>query len=233
MREHRDVGIADRADDALGHFGFGEVERRVHRRDDVVQLGEHFIGEIERAVAQDIAFDTGEDAQTAFARPTAVETVTLFVQLPDGRALRAEARFVEPVRDNGAAAVIGDAEILQAELFRGGGHLFERIAPVARGGVTMKRAAQIFLLDQARQSTFRRRFEFAAVFTQLRLDVVEAEGAIQLRLIVDLGIGSAALRFFFAAGSGGAGASRYSFSVHPRCSARFRTTTLCSLLPVK
>ena len=47
--------------------------------------------------------------------------------------------------------MIGDPEIFQPEFLRGFGHFFERIVTVARDGVAMKRAAQIFLLDQFRQ----------------------------------------------------------------------------------
>ena len=38
------------------------------------------------------------------------------------------------------------------ELLRRRGHFLERVVPVARGGVAMKSAAQIFALDQARQA---------------------------------------------------------------------------------
>ena len=37
-----------------------------------------------------------------------------------------------------AAAVIGDAEILQAELLRRRDHFLERIVTIARGGMAMK-----------------------------------------------------------------------------------------------
>ncbi len=65
---------------------------------------------------------------------------------------------------NGAAAVIGDPEILQPEFAGGFGHFFECIVTVACDGMAMKRAAQIFLLDEFWQGMLFGRFEFAAVF---------------------------------------------------------------------
>jgi hypothetical protein len=69
-----------------------------------------------------------------------------------------------PVALNGAAAVIGDPEILQPEFAGGFGHFFECIVTVACDGMAMKRAAQIFLLDEFWQGMLFGRFEFAAVF---------------------------------------------------------------------
>ena len=80
------------------------------------------------------------------------EAVELLVQFANRGDLRAQFGFIDSVRLNRAAAVIGDAEILQAELLRGFRHFFERVVTVARGRVAMKRAAQIFLLDQLRQA---------------------------------------------------------------------------------
>ena len=79
--------------------------------------------------------------------------------------------------------MIGDAEILQAELLRRRGHFLEGIAAIARAGVTMKCAAQIFRLDQARQASFGGGFDFAAIFAQLRRNEIEIERTIKLRFI--------------------------------------------------
>ena len=76
--------------------------------------------------------------------------------------------------------MIGDAEILEAELLRGGRHFLEGIAAVTRGRVAMKSAAQIFRFEQARQASRGRRLEFAAVFAQLRRDVIQTERAIEI-----------------------------------------------------
>src|SRR5207302_4980169 len=109
---------------------------------------------IERAVTQNVAFDTCEDAKAA----------QFFVQLSNRADLCAEFWFIDSVCLNGAAAVIGDAEIFQPQFLRGSRHFFDGIVSVTRSGVTMKRAPQVFLLDQLRQRMFLGSFEFAPVF---------------------------------------------------------------------
>ena len=60
--------------------------------------------------------------------------------------------------------MIGDPEILQPEFAGRFGHFFECVVTVARHRMAVKRAAQIFLLDEFWQRMFFSRFEFAAVF---------------------------------------------------------------------
>ena len=109
--------------------------------DDEIELAEHVVTKIERAIAQNVAFDAGENAECA---------VELAIQSANRSGLRTEFRRIDAVRLDGTAAVIGDAEILQAELARGGDHFLERVVSVARRRVAMERAAQILPLDQAR-----------------------------------------------------------------------------------
>ena len=85
-----------------------------------------------------------------------------------------------------AAAVLGDAEVFEAKRLRGLRHFLKGIVTVARGGVTMESAAQIFFLDQARQRMIGRRFKFAAIFAQLRRNKIEIEGAIKFHFIANL-----------------------------------------------
>ena len=61
MRQHRHERIRNRANDTLRHFRFAEIESRMHRSDDEIELRQNFIVEIERAVAQDVAFDSAEN----------------------------------------------------------------------------------------------------------------------------------------------------------------------------
>ena len=100
--------------------------------------------------------------------------------------------------------MIGDAEILQAEFLRGLGHLGERAAAVARGGVVVESAAQILRLDEIGQRVLFRRGEFAAILAQLRLDVIETERAVEIALLVDL-----------RAPAGGVGPSAFSIGAEP------------------
>ena len=84
-----------------------------------------------------------------------------------------------------AAAVLGDAKIFEAKFLRRPRHFLECVVPVARDGVTMKCAAQIFPLDQARQRMFFRRVEFAGVFAQLRRNEIEIERAIKSSFVAN------------------------------------------------
>ena len=45
----------------LRHLRFGQVENGMDRGDDVIELRQNFVRKIERAVAQDVAFDSGEE----------------------------------------------------------------------------------------------------------------------------------------------------------------------------
>ena len=96
-----------------------------------------------------------------------------------------------PVALNRAAAVIGDAEILQPKLAGGFGHFFDCVVTVACHCVAMKRAAQIFFFDQLQQRIFSRRFEFAAVFPQLRRNKIEIDR------VVEIGFVAHVWNFFF------------------------------------
>ena len=79
--------------------------------------------------------------------------------------------------------MLRNAEILQPQLLRRRRHFLERVMPVARGGVAMKCAAQIFFLDQSRQRVFFGGFEFAVVFAQLRRNKIKTESAIKFRFV--------------------------------------------------
>src|SRR4029077_16127134 len=108
---------------------------------DVIELGQDRVRKIERAVTEDVALNAGKEA----------EVFKLFVQLADHRELQAQPRLVEPARLDRAAAVVRNAEILEAQLLRRRRHFLERIAAVARRGVAMKSAAEVFRFDQTRQ----------------------------------------------------------------------------------
>ena len=77
--------------------------------------------------------------------------------------MREQFFLVDPVRLNLAAAVIGNAEILQPERLCGFRHFFKGVVAVARQRVAVKRATQIFLLDQFRNRIFLGGFELAPI----------------------------------------------------------------------
>jgi hypothetical protein len=84
-----------------------------------------------------------------------------------------------------AAAVLGNAEVLQAELLRGGRHFFERVVAIAGGCMAMERAAQILGFNQSRKFPRGGSLELAAILPQLRRDVIELERAIKVRLFMN------------------------------------------------
>src|SRR5450631_1555336 len=105
MRQHRHERIAHRANNALCHVRFREGKRGVHRSYHVIEFGEELVVEIERATAENIALDSGEES----------EIIEFAIELSDRGDLRSQPRGIEPARLDRAAAVIGDAEILQSE----------------------------------------------------------------------------------------------------------------------
>ena len=111
-----------------------QIENGMDGSDHKVELRQNFVLKIERAIAQDVAFDSGEDA----------EAIELLLSSPIAATCSCNRIEIEPVRLNRAAAVIGDAEILQPELLRRVRHLLERVVAVAGNGVTMKRAPRRF-----------------------------------------------------------------------------------------
>ena len=177
VTEHGHVGIFHRADEALGHFGFAEGEGRMDTGHHVIELGEDGVGEIERAVLEDIALGAAEEP----------ESVEVLVQRSDFGDLLFQTGGVEAVGLDGGFAVVGNAEVFQAQFLRGSGHLGQRTAPVAGAGVVVERAFELLEFDQVRQLIPGRRLELAAVLAQFRLDIIETKQIIDPSLVVDLG----------------------------------------------
>ena len=70
MAEDVDVRVLDRAQQPIGHLLLILIERGMHRGDDEVEGGEAVVGEVERAVRPDVAFDAREEPDAgALARP--------------------------------------------------------------------------------------------------------------------------------------------------------------------
>ena len=61
MPDQRSVGIGNRLQETLGHGGTILIELRMHARDNDVHLLQHRVGEVERAVGQDVYFDASEN----------------------------------------------------------------------------------------------------------------------------------------------------------------------------
>ena len=52
--------ILERAQQAVSHLPVILIERGVHRRHHEIERGEALVGEVERAVGLDVAFDAGQ-----------------------------------------------------------------------------------------------------------------------------------------------------------------------------
>ena len=60
MRKHRNEPVFHCANNALGHLGFAQIENRMNRHHYEIEFRQDFIVKIERAVAENVAFDPGE-----------------------------------------------------------------------------------------------------------------------------------------------------------------------------
>src|SRR5690606_36456481 len=112
---------------------------RGHRE---VEFRQGLVVEIEAAVAEDVDFGSGEE----------VEAIEFPVEIADLRDLGQQPGFIEAAGLEGGLRVIGDAEVLQAEIAGGGRHFPEGGAAVRGGGVAVEGAAEVLQLDEARQS---------------------------------------------------------------------------------
>ena len=82
----------------------------VDAADDEIELGQRVVGEVQRAVAQDVALDAGEDADAETRRR---------VELAHAPREGDGARFVEAVGHRERLGVVGDRDVLVAALARG------------------------------------------------------------------------------------------------------------------
>jgi hypothetical protein len=185
----------------------------VQARHDPVELGEQLLGQVERAVRQDVHLDPRQE-------PQAVLLLQRGVQLADARHLRAQPLGVQAQRAR--AGVVGDGEVAQAQPLRLLDQLGQGRARVGRVlGVHVEVAAQVALLDQLRQPALLGGLELARPLAQLRRDPRQPHGA------EDLLLGRPPSR------RSSRSKIPYSLSLRPRWTARVRTAMLCALLPVK
>ena len=104
VADHVDERMLDRAHDPRGHRVAGHPERRVRARDDPVELLEHLVVVVERAVGQDVHLAAREHADPVEPLVDPVHRVDV-AQQRVGRDVVAEAV---------ARGVVGDREVLVA-----------------------------------------------------------------------------------------------------------------------
>ena len=131
----------DGLDDAFGHRLFTELKDVVDAGDDEIELGEDIGGIVEAAVAQDIDLRARED----------LNTCDRFVGPADVFDVRFEAIDAEAIGYIGGEGVVGDADILVAELEGGLGHLLDSGGAIACLGVHMEVAPELLGFDQCGQ----------------------------------------------------------------------------------
>ena len=82
--------------------------------------------------------------------------------------------------------MVGDTEVIQAEVLGCSDDFFERRAAVRFGGVAVKCASKVVLFDKPGKVSISCSLQFAAVFPQFWFNVNESEFAINARLIDDI-----------------------------------------------
>ena len=128
--------------------------------DDEIEFGESIFGKIHSAVAEDIAFEAGEDA----------EGQAVPVEFADVAGKIDHAPFVEAVGHGEGFGVVGDGDVLVAQGGGSFGHFAERGFAVAFGGVHVEIAAHVAEFDQFRKAIGaidqRSGIKFARVFAE-------------------------------------------------------------------
>ena len=123
---------ADRGDHAVGHRPGRHPQLRVHAGDHHVELAEQVVALVERAVVEDVDFDSGQDAKRG---QLGVEPADEFELCPQALSRQA-ARHGQPRR------VIGQRDPFVPETAGRLGHLLRRAAAVRPVGVRVAITAQ-------------------------------------------------------------------------------------------
>ena len=110
----------------------------MHAGDDEVEFGQRVFAQVHAAVAQDVALESGKDADATLFP---VERANLACEI-DGAA------FIQAVRHGQRLRVVGDGDVVVTQGAGGLDHLFERAAPVALARVHVQVAANVGALDQ-------------------------------------------------------------------------------------
>src|SRR4029077_5261305 len=165
MRQHRNERILHGPDHAAGHLNFTQIEYGMNGRNDVIELCQDFVWKIKRTVAQNVTFHARKKAKAA----------QLVIQCPNAGDLEAQLRFVQSMCLRRASAMVCDSEVLESQLLCSFRHLLDGVVPIACGRVTMKRTAQVFLLNKFWQRMVLSGFEFTPILPKLRRNKTELD----------------------------------------------------------
>src|ERR1039457_4233588 len=159
------VGALQRAQQAVGHLARLLVHVAVHAADHQVERGQRVVGQIHRAVLEDVALDATEDAD---AQADAVDLAHAAGKLH-------HALFIQAVGHGKGLGVVGDGDVFVAALARRLGHFFQRGAAISLGGVHVQVAADVAQFHQLGKASLLRGFDFAGVLAQFGRDPRQAQ----------------------------------------------------------
>ena len=137
MPDRTDMRVLDGIDDTLRDPVAGLVLAVVDGGDDPVGFLEHVVGQVHRAVFQNVHFDALEDR----------DPIHLGGQLVDGFPMLPQTFGVEPLGHGDALGVIGDGDVGVAALLGGGDHFCQRGPAIGRRRVHVQVAAQVLQLQ--------------------------------------------------------------------------------------
>ena len=123
--------------------------------DDDVHLGEHGVGEIERAIGEDIHFDAGEDA----------DAVELLSGSADALDVLSGALVIESIGEGEVLGVVGDGHVFVAAIAGGLGHFFDGAPAVGFDGVHVDVAKYIVLRYKFRKSVASGGLDLSLIFS--------------------------------------------------------------------
>ena len=168
VEQQIDVRILDGAQHASRHLLAALPEAAVHGRAHDIELREHAIVDVERAVVANVRLRPGQHAEAA----------QLAVQRTDLGGLGEQARLVIAAREAEIPRVIGDRDVFEPERLRRRRHLLDRCAAVGPARVHLQISAQRSIIDQPRELPISRRLDLAGVLAQLRRN----EGQLERRV---------------------------------------------------
>ena len=145
-----------------------QIKCRMHRPDSEIEPAEDAVGQVEAAVFEDIDFDRAQHNEAGQG----------FIEPGDLVDLTGEALDIEAACDRYPLAVIGDRDIGVAMFLCSACHLGQRGVAVARVGVDMQVAADVGECYQMWQPSLARGLDLAVVLAQFRLDIGQAEPAV-------------------------------------------------------
>ena len=138
VAEHVDEGVAHGRDHAPGHRLGVHLQLGVHRGHAYVEAAQHLLGLVQGAVVEDVDLDALQQPEASPVRGV----VEVCIDRLDHLELAGQARDGEAVGDGEPGRVVGEDEVVVAELDRGEGHLLDRRTPVGPVAVGVQVAPQ-------------------------------------------------------------------------------------------